>query len=197
MSGYFRRSAWARRSKGRHKNAFESREADRGSEGIRTPHRGLHPDEESRPTSLLLHFDKSEVAVRVVGSRGEIHPICGTVVGRASAKFNSPNAVDADGLAEMANQVDELAGLEVEGIDGSDSGVIGDKQCSAQRTEGRRRDRKTPGLVEDTARGEALHELALLGEDRDVSAALAVGGCKRDIKLAADILNAKRREAIG
>lgn len=57
-----------------------------------------------------------------------------SILGIASAEFDAPQLIDVNGSAVATLQrADKLTGLDVEGIDFSAVGVVGDEQGIAQR----------------------------------------------------------------
>src|SRR5207248_4601532 len=121
------------------------------------------------------------------------------------AKHQSPQAINNDGMAKLVGEVTEKGtGIGVERIDVSIA-EISDQQVMTEHAKGTTCESQAPWRVQLSLCYQSLDEMAIGIEDidepmaqtRDITILLCILFGIRDIELAADGIDAKRRVSFG
>src|SRR5580704_1795577 len=107
----------------------------------------------TRGQHLPLRRDYSEGSCQVFVRAGCEEELIGPAVGSgATSELNSPKFIDGDYFSICVfNCADELSRRQVEGVDGSAAGVVGDEQRVAELAEILGGDSETPGIAQRCA----------------------------------------------
>src|SRR2546430_2635137 len=102
-----------------------------------------------RRNLTLPKEDEPEEPVRIARTSRKKELIRLAIGCASPAKLNAPQSVDEDRITQgIPHRVHELPGGEIEAVDRSPSGIVGDQQRIAQWPKVRGSHRETPWLVE-------------------------------------------------
>src|SRR5580700_10798561 len=155
----------------------------------------LHHSGHLRPVdaSFRLVFDDPKSTRQiVVRTSCKKQLIRVSILGISSAEFDSPQLIDANWLpVEVLQRAHKLPGLDVEGINFSTVGVVGDEQRIAERAEIFRSDGETPRLSQWLAVNELADKSTVLFKYVHKAGRTAIGRGKRYVHQTVDVLKAE------